>query len=32
MDKGESMNDLALPKPDSSYELGRVVFIQYLPQ
>lgn len=32
MDKGESMNDLPLPKPDSSYELGRVVFIQYLPQ
>mgnify|MGYP000538209487 CR=1 FL=1 len=32
MDKGESMADLALPKPDSFYELGRVVFIQYLPQ
>lgn len=32
MDKGESMADLALPKPDSSYELGRVVYIQYLPQ
>lgn len=32
MDKGESMADLPLPKPDSSYELGRVVFIQYLPQ
>lgn len=32
MDKGENMNDLALPKPDNSYELGRVVFIQYLPQ
>lgn len=32
MDKGETMNELALPKPDNSYELGRVVFIQYLPQ
>ena len=32
MDKGETMNELALPKPDNSYVLGRVVFIQYLPQ
>ena len=32
MDKGETMNELALPKPDNSYALGRVVFIQYLPQ
>lgn len=32
MDKGEMMNELALPKPDNSYVLGRVVFIQYLPQ
>lgn len=32
MDKGESMLDLPLPKPDNAYELGRVVFLQYLPQ
>lgn len=32
MDKGESMVDLPLPKPDNAYELGRVVFLQYLPQ
>ncbi|EPF23158.1 4-amino-4-deoxy-L-arabinose transferase, partial [Klebsiella pneumoniae subsp. pneumoniae CIP 52.145 = B5055] len=24
--------DLPLPKPDNAYELGRVVFLQYLPQ
>ena len=32
MDKGESMDKLPLPKPDSAYQLGRTVFIQYLPQ
>ena len=32
MDKGESMGDLPLPKPDNFYVLGRMVFIQYLPQ
>ncbi|MFK9493172.1 4-amino-4-deoxy-L-arabinose lipid A transferase, partial [Escherichia coli] len=32
MDKGESMLDLPLPKPDNANELGRVVFLQYLPQ
>ena len=32
MDKGESMGDFPLPNPDNFYVLGRMVFIQYLPQ
>ena len=32
MNKGESMADLPLPKPDNVYVLERVVFLQYLPQ
>ncbi|KJG34985.1 hypothetical protein UA70_15585 [Raoultella planticola] len=32
MDKGENMADLPLPKPDNTYVLERVVFLQYLPQ
>ncbi len=32
MDKGENMDDLPLPKPDKTYALERVVFLQYLPQ
>lgn len=32
LNKGQKLEDLKLPKPDNSYEMSRMVFVQYLPQ
>lgn len=32
LNKGQSLEDLALPPPDHVYRMSRMIFVQYLPQ
>ena len=32
LNKGQTLEDLNLPKPDNVYKMSRMIFVQYLPQ